>query len=46
MFNAADLAEAALRLGLHGLADQRASVRRSAQFSALAPRLIASLTHV
>lgn len=35
-----------LWLGLHGFADQRASVRRSAQFSALAPRLIASLTHV
>jgi len=35
-----------LWLVLHGLADQRASVRRSASFSALAPRLIASLTHV
>jgi AcrR family transcriptional regulator len=30
-------------LGLHGLADQRASVRRSSRFTALAPRLITSL---
>ncbi|SEP92043.1 WHG domain-containing protein [Lentzea xinjiangensis] len=32
-----------LWLGLHGLADQRASTRRSPRFAALAPRLIASL---
>lgn len=32
-----------LWLGLHGLADQRASVRRSSQFTVLAPRLITSL---
>ncbi|RDI33521.1 TetR/AcrR family transcriptional regulator [Lentzea flaviverrucosa] len=30
-------------LGLHGLADQRASIRRSPQFVVIAPRLIASL---
>jgi len=30
-------------LGLHGLADQRASIRRSPQFAVLAPRLITSL---
>jgi AcrR family transcriptional regulator len=30
-------------LGLHGLADQRASVRRSSQFTVIAPRLITSL---
>ena len=30
-------------LGLHGLADQRASISRSPAFAALAPRLIASL---
>ena len=30
-------------LGLHGLADQRASVRRSSHFAVVAPRLIASL---
>ncbi|MFI6097447.1 TetR/AcrR family transcriptional regulator [Lentzea sp. NPDC051213] len=34
----------ALWLGLHGLADQRASFRRSPVLSALAPRLIASLS--
>ncbi len=33
----------ALWLGLHGLADQRASIRRPTQLSALAPRLITSL---
>lgn len=32
-----------LWLGLHGLADQRASSRRSPQFTAVAPRLITSL---
>lgn len=32
-----------LWLGLHGLADQRASIRRSPQFTAVAPRLITSL---
>ena len=30
-------------LGLHGLADQRASIRRSPQFIVIAPRLIRSL---
>ncbi|MGI5504574.1 TetR/AcrR family transcriptional regulator [Lentzea sp. CA-135723] len=30
-------------LGLHGLADQRASIRRSPQFTVIAPRLIHSL---
>jgi AcrR family transcriptional regulator len=30
-------------LGLHGLADQRASIRRSPQFVVIAPRLITSL---
>ncbi len=33
-----------LWLGLHGLADQRASIRRAPQFSTLAPRLITSLS--
>ncbi|WP_063798789.1 TetR/AcrR family transcriptional regulator [Nocardia sp. NRRL S-836] len=33
----------ALWLGLHGLADQCASSRRSAPFAALAPRLVTSL---
>jgi AcrR family transcriptional regulator len=32
-----------LWLGLHGLADQRATIRRSSQLSVLAPRLITSL---
>jgi AcrR family transcriptional regulator len=32
-----------LWLGLHGLADQRASIRRSPQFTTIAPRLITSL---
>ncbi|MFD5824292.1 TetR/AcrR family transcriptional regulator [Lentzea sp. NPDC060358] len=32
-----------LWLGLHGLADQRAAIRRSLQYPALAPRLITSL---
>lgn len=32
-----------LWLGLHGLADQRASIRRSPQFMTIAPRLITSL---
>ena len=30
-------------LGLHGLADQRSSIRRSPQFPVIAPRLITSL---
>jgi AcrR family transcriptional regulator len=30
-------------LGLHGLADQRASIRRSPRFTVIAPRLITSL---
>lgn len=30
-------------LGLHGLADQRAAVRRSSRFTVIAPRLITSL---
>jgi AcrR family transcriptional regulator len=34
-----------LWLGLHGLADQSTSVRRSSQFIELAPRLITSLAH-
>ena len=33
-----------LWLGLHGLADQRASIRRSPQFMTIAPRLITRLT--
>ena len=32
-----------LWLGLHGLADQRASIRRSPQFITIAPRLLTSL---
>ncbi len=32
-----------LWLGLHGLADQRASARRSSRFTVLAPRLLTSL---
>lgn len=53
MFGVFDLAEPAVRLfagrtalwlGLHGLAHQRASSRRTQVFSAVAPRLITSLT--
>ncbi|WP_052684853.1 TetR/AcrR family transcriptional regulator [Lentzea aerocolonigenes] len=52
MFGAADLAEPAVRLfegntalwlGLHGLAHQRASSRRTAQLSAVTTRLLTSL---
>jgi len=35
-----------LRLGLHGLADQRIAIRRAPRFSELVPRLIASLAHI
>ncbi|NKE57258.1 WHG domain-containing protein [Lentzea sp. PSKA42] len=35
-----------LWLGLHGLADQSASTRRSQRLTELAPRLITSLAHV
>ncbi|MEV6243618.1 TetR/AcrR family transcriptional regulator [Lentzea sp. NPDC051838] len=55
MFGVADLAEPAVRLfsgntalwlGLHGLAHQRSSSRRTHVFSAVAPRLITSLSEV